>query len=750
MGGKRSLGQVAGRISRMSAHEIGVRLAQQLHKRLDEARYRLGLPAAREAVLAHGGPPGRFFFDGGEVPRPVELLRERFPEEASRVVARAEKICRHRFDLLGYEGLDFGAEIDWHLDPVHGIRAPSRVWFRIPFLDFAAVGDHKIIWELNRHQHLVTLAQAWWLARDDRYVEELLAQWYHWRERNPYPLGINWASSLEVAFRSLAWIWTSSLVAACPSVPEKFRRDVSLALGQSARYIEKYLSTYFAPNTHLLGEGLALFFIGTVCNEFASAARWRRMGWRIVRNEARRQVLADGMHFEQSTYYHVYALDMFLHGRLLAERNGVSVPPELDRTILRMAEALRMQSQAGAAPRFGDDDGGRLFDPARNRTEHLLDPLATAAVLFRRADFKAAAGGLREETLWLLGADGVRRFDELASEPAAPASGCCQAGGTYCLVSAEPVLREIAIDAGPHGAHTGGHGHADALSLQWIAQGRHWLTDPGSCSYARELPERDRFRGTAAHNTLEIDGLSQAEPAGPFSWRSKPETRVERWVMGRNLDLFVASHNGYCRLREPVTHRRWVVSWKSGPVLVRDLAVGKGAHALALHWHLGPEFRLQQHEPDRAVFATEDGATLALLTSAGGEWSSEVLEGEWSPAYGAKADAPVLRHSARVELPAEFAVLLSPNAPAARLEPLAAEGVSVYRFGSSLLWFSDAGGQWRWREVASDAAFLCVGPGQQAFLAGGTYLEIAGRRAVTCDGDWEGEIAAPLELSLAP
>ena len=32
---------------------------------------------------------------------------------------------------------------------------------RVPFLDHAAVGDHKVTWEINRHQWLVTLAQAW-------------------------------------------------------------------------------------------------------------------------------------------------------------------------------------------------------------------------------------------------------------------------------------------------------------------------------------------------------------------------------------------------------------------------------------------------------------------------------------------------------------------------------------------------------------------------------------------------------------
>ncbi|HPQ17221.1 MAG TPA: heparinase II/III family protein, partial [Bryobacteraceae bacterium] len=359
----------------MSAHEVWVRTAQEMNKRVDAACAKLGFSPLKQPVTRAPKPPGRFFFDSNDVPVLIERIRATLPEDAGRIVRDAERICERRFDLLGYEGLDFGREIDWHFDPVNNRRAPRTLWFRIPFLDFDTVGDHKVIWELNRHQHLVTLARAFLLAGETRYLEELQAQWHSWQSANPYPYGINWASSLEVAFRCLSWIWIDHLLAGRGL--DKFRAVLAPAIAGHARYIAKYLSYYFAPNTHLLGEAVALYFAGTLYPQFAAAARWRRLGWRIVQNEAARQVLPDGAHFEQSTYYHVYALDMFLHARLLAARNCEEAPSEFDAVIERMAEALRAQSQAGAAPRFGDDDGGRWFDPRRNRTEHMLDPLAT-------------------------------------------------------------------------------------------------------------------------------------------------------------------------------------------------------------------------------------------------------------------------------------------------------------------------------------------------------------------------------------
>ena len=172
----------------------------------------------------------------------------------------------------------------------------------------------------------------------------------------------------------------------------ELRKQWQYALSLNGRHIETYLSTYFSPNTHLLGEALALFFLGTLIPRYEEAAHWQRRGWEILQAEAAKQVRKDGFYFEQSTYYHVYALDIFLHARILAGLNGVEISPAFDRILQSMLNALLLLERAGIAPSIGDDDGGRIFDPMRNRAEHMLDPLATGAVLYRRGDFKFAAG----------------------------------------------------------------------------------------------------------------------------------------------------------------------------------------------------------------------------------------------------------------------------------------------------------------------------------------------------------------------
>src|SRR5579863_563226 len=402
-----------GRLTSMDRRELSDRLRQYLTARADVVRYGSGDNFARDLSSPSAEAAGRFYFVPAEVPSLCALLKQRFPAQAGEIVSRAEKICSHHFDLLGYTDLDYGTAIDWHTDVVHGKRAPRKPWFKIKYLDFDEVGDSKVTWELNRHQHFVTLAKAYRLTGDEKFAREIFAQWAHWHGENPYPIGINWASSLEVGFRTLSWIWTFFLLQDCPLFTCELRRQWQLALGLSGRHVETYLSTYFSPNTHLLGEALALFSLGTLFPTLGGSTQWRRRGWEILEREATKQVREDGFYFEQSVYYHVYALDMFLHARILAALNGVPISTDFDGILQRMLAALFLLGRAGKIPSLGDDDGGRLFDPARNRAEHMLDPLATGAVLYRRGDFKLLAGGPREETLWLSGSRGVTEFDAL-------------------------------------------------------------------------------------------------------------------------------------------------------------------------------------------------------------------------------------------------------------------------------------------------------------------------------------------------
>lgn len=649
------------RVTRVSWDELRTRGRQELGKRLDAA-FPFGL--APKISVHPSSATGKFFFSQSDLAERVRLLRQHLPSEVGNILLEADEICGHHFRLLGYTDLNYGNEIDWHLDAVHGKRAQLKPWFKIDFLNFGAVGDHKITWELNRHQHLVTLAKAWLLTDDARYADELRSQWYAWRRANPYPLGINWVSSLEVAFRTLSWLWVRNLLAGSTALDSQFDSDLLHGLALNGRHIERYISTYFSPNTHLLGEAVALFFIGVLCPQISAAAGWRKKGREILLQGAERQVLPDGVYFEQSLYYHVYALDLFLHFRLLALRNGIDVSPSFDQVVQRMLAVLQALSQNGVPGGFGDDDGGRLFNPRRNRAEHMADPLPIGAILYRNDQLRAKASStsapLTEEAIWLFGEQAVLDLLPQTSHNMPARAQFFPNGGIYISPDSGNSKQQITIDAGPLGAMRGGHGHADALSVKYSAHDRPWLVDPGTFCYFSSGNERNLFRGTGAHNTLRVDEVDQAVADGPFAWRELTPVRAESWITGETFSFFSGIHEGYLRLNDPVLHRRFVVHLYNGFWMVRDVAIGNEAHVLETFWHFAANLTLRKTRDAFVASANdnEDGQAIGFIPVNDPEWNLRIITGHVSPVYGIEEAAQVLHCRAETRLPAEHAMVV--------------------------------------------------------------------------------------------
>src|SRR5262249_39432796 len=115
--------------------------------------------------LAHGG--SQFVIRPADRRDILARIPRRFPSAADHAAQRARRLLAGRHDLLGYRDLDFRGP-DWHYDPVHDRRMPLLFWSRVPYLD-PACGDHKIVWELNRHQHWLALGRAYWLTGDRRF-----------------------------------------------------------------------------------------------------------------------------------------------------------------------------------------------------------------------------------------------------------------------------------------------------------------------------------------------------------------------------------------------------------------------------------------------------------------------------------------------------------------------------------------------------------------------------------------------------
>lgn len=723
---------------------------------LDASRFS-SAALSKESLLEHfrSRTSPRFFAAFAEREETVKEFRRRYGKQAeASIVEGANRIVEGRFCLLGFRDLSFGNPPDWHLEPVAGKRTPLVHWSRINYLDAGVAGDKKIVWELNRHQYFQTLGRAYWLTGDERFAEAFAAHLNSWMDENPPKLGINWASSLEVSLRAISWLWACYFFKDSPHLaPSLFLRALKF-LYLHARHLETYLSTYFSPNTHLTGEALGLYYLGTLWPEFRAAARWRALGRRVLLAALDAHVRADGVYFEQSSYYQRYTTDFYTHFYLLTAANGEHVEVKLETKLAALLDHLMYITEPdGTTPLFGDDDGGRLVMLDERPVNDFRAALSNGAALLARPDYKYVAQEAAEETLWLLGSEGVNAFDELDAQPPVEGSRAFADGGYYMMRDGwSGSANYLLVDCGPHGAVGGAHAHADALSFSLAARGRTLLVDPATYTYTGSARMRDLFRSSAMHNTLTIDNESSSVPDGPFRWKHAAQSSVRRWLSRERFDFFEGEHNGYERLPAPATHVRSLFFIKGDYWIMRDRVLTKGAHRYDLHFHFSPDADpFVEHNNDAAIAlerpAGAPGLEIFAFGSEGpGEGRWHRTEGLVSRCYGVKEAAPICTFTiAEATGEQELLTFLVPRrAQASRFEVremLAATGgrafaareanvcdyvllagtdglVRAGRFASDF--------EWAWARLADDGALP-----EELILIGGRRFLLDGREIVS-------------------
>lgn len=614
---------------------------------------RVGDDRRAHAALARYFPQraGRLPLNAGSLSLVAAAIRRDFPAAAQGAVDRAGAIASGRYDLLGYRGLELGALPDWHADGVHRRRMPLRFWASVPYLD-PRLGDHKVVWELNRHQHWLALGRAHALTGESRFFSVFTAQLGSWLDANPPLLGSNWASMLEIGFRALSWLWAIELFAAAAGPDDRRPWLVEMlgALDRQLTHVERNLSYYFSPNTHLTGEALALYAAGLALPELESSARRADIGRRVLEREAIRQVRPDGGHAEQSPHYHRYSTDFYLLATAIARRAGDPAAGRFEDAARRQARFLRtITDDRGFRPAIGDDDGGQLFPICGRPPEDCSDTLATAAVLL--GEPALAVGLAPEETYWLCGADAASAA-AWTGRAAWPSTVPAESG---LLVSRTGRGDHFTLDAGPYGFLNGGHAHADALSCTLTVAGEPLLIDPGTATYTMDPELRDRFRSTPMHNTVVLDGKAQAEPRGPFHWTARPDAHAPLCRTVPGVDYFEGTHDAYA----PRRHTRAVIAVHGIGWWILDHVLGDGEASIEINWHLDPGWgctpasaHVVKLRGSRRSLALASSAPLALL--APGSHPLAVC----SPSYGRIDAAPTLRSVRTAALPATTAVFV--------------------------------------------------------------------------------------------
>jgi uncharacterized heparinase superfamily protein len=677
----RSPGAVLRKLSTMERAELLHRsgaLLQQLH---EDLRYRLGLPQPGEQAFrtrARRHPPSfaRWWLDDRQMTEVAEHLNTCHPEHVELTVRAANRIRRGEYEIFG-AAYRFPEGVRWTADPVSGQGWPHTFHGRVPVAGGdSRYGDFKHVWELNRHQFLVTLGKAWRLTGDDGHAAEAVRLVLDWIDGNPYNVGVNWTSALEVGVRALSWCWCAALIQGSPAMSPEGVTKLAEALALHAKYLREHLSVYSSPYNHLIGEACGLYAVGCVFDDLNRVTGWQELGWRALEDHLDRQFYPDGGSREQATGYHHFTLGFYLQALLLRRRLGGALSAHLWSRLEKAFEfSMHVTRPDGQVPMIGDGDEGKALDLYQPRVWDFRPYLAAGAILFERADFARVAGPMAPEVAWLFGCEAAARYDRLVSglEDGGRRSVLLPHSG-YAVMRTGPGARahwsifdfgEIADGVRPDEVPSAAHGHADALSLEVMVDGVPVLVDPGFFAYNGPSSWNRYFREAWAHNTVVVDGASQLEYAGHLKWARAPVVQLRHWTTSDGADCVDATHSGYQRLVEPVTHRRTVLFMKPDYWFIRDEFRGRGAHTFERYFHFAVQGVRRFGDSLVCAPASDRGGLLLLAGGSGGTCElladGEGPDGGWiGTRYGGRIRAPVARFVQGAAVPIALHMLILP------------------------------------------------------------------------------------------
>ncbi|MCD8291925.1 MAG: heparinase II/III family protein [Prevotella sp.] len=453
-------------------------------------------------------------------------------------------LCTSIHLLGGYKYEDFKDK--WHSGFQTNNEWALTFSYSLDYKQCDSIGDARTNWELNRHFQFALLAKAYYASGDSKYLDELHGFWSDWNEKNPFLHGISWTSVMELAIRSISWMYALAFLKKRGGVDEKLLYGLEIGILNMVAYISRHYSRFSSANNHLIVEATAMGLAGYAFGY----SKWKSLAIKILTKELPKQNYVDGVNKELSLHYQTFVMEAYALIAHVVKCAGDVVPDTWLPFLEEMSKFLAHSTwRELTVCEFGDDDEGKILDLNGGDFLHFNYVLQLCSLVIGKRFH--SFNDTNETINWLFSHDEIKKIKNLPLYNNSK-SRCFAIGGNSFLRDVNDRIL-IGIDHAALGFGTlAAHGHADALSFQLFDNGTPIFIDPGTYIYHCYLNERNAFRRSDHHNTVMINGREQSEMLGAFLWGKKANTRLLDSSLNGKQDKIVAQTLGLSK----VLHRR--------------------------------------------------------------------------------------------------------------------------------------------------------------------------------------------------
>lgn len=290
---------------------------------------------------------------------------------------------------------------------------------------------------------------------------------------------------------------------------------------------------YHLLGNHLLENGFSMLHAA----KFFSNKRFYKIAKRILEQQLKEQILADGGHFELSPMYHQIIFYRVLESIDILKNNYKDTDKELLNFLLEKSSAMlswlnNMTFSNGDIPLLNDSTNG--IAPSTHQLQ----------IFAKKTGIHSSNNPLTES--------GYRKFNKHRYE--------------------------AIIDVGPIGPkYQPGHAHSDMLNLIIYKDSNPFLIEVGISTYQIN-PRRLLERGTESHNTVVVNNENQSQVWSGF----RVAKRANLLLLKDDSEMILAQHDGY----KNILHQR-KVNFLEKQINITDTIFGEVKMATA-HWHFHP------------------------------------------------------------------------------------------------------------------------------------------------------------------
>jgi len=526
---------------------------------------------AAELLNAYRRGDRNFFFS--DCRQLVSDLKKMVGPEGERAVqAEARGIFEGTVPFFGRPVPTGSFPPNWFRNPVTGQSvAPDRAWTGMRFASHD-YGDLKFILEPSRFLFVYPLARAYVLSGEEELAEAFWIAMEDWARNSPPMTGPLWICGQESSLRVLAWSFALHAFLQSPSTtPKRFALLLAMVAAHAWRTEQTIGYARSQRSNHLFSEAVGLWTAGTLFPELRGAARWQKLGAALLTEAVLDQITPEGEHLQYSFNYQRMVLQLLLWVIRLSQIRGIAISAEVSTRAAGAFEFLTgfVDARSGRVPNYGSNDGTHVL-PLSGCDFSDYRPLVRLGSCILGKAAQLEAGPWDESALWLCGTTGAQQNKSQRDHSVTTGYHRLGSKTSWAMVRAGRYRRR------PF--------QADQLHVDLWWQGLNLACDGGTYLYNGPRPWDNGLAGTAAHNTVMVDGQDQMRRAGRFLWLdwAQASGKSIRAANSEFVNRFEGEHDGYRSLG--ITHRRTVQGVGEDAWVIVDDLLGDGDHELRLHW----------------------------------------------------------------------------------------------------------------------------------------------------------------------